>query len=256
MSSWDSVQYLKYKQERTQPSVDLAARIPELSAERVVDIGCGPGNSTEVLHRRFPEATVLGIDNSMEMLKTAATAHPDFVFRCCDVSCELPTLGCGYDVVFSNACLQWVPDHPKLLRELMGLLRDGGFLAVQIPLQFEQPVHRLIRETALSPEWKDYFPEVRDFYILTESEYFDLLSDISRDFSMWSTIYFHRMAGHEALLDWYRGTGLRPYLDVLPEERIPDFEAELMRKIKQEYLLQKNGEVIFRFPRLFFWAQK
>lgn len=236
--------------------MDLAARIPALSAKKVVDIGCGPGNSTEVLHRRFPEASVLGVDNSEQMLKTAMLKYPEFTFRYCDVSCDLPALGEEYDAVFSNACLQWVPDHPKLLKELMGLLRNGGILAVQVPLQSQQPVHRLIRETALSPKWRPFFPKVRDFYILTESEYFDVLSDIATDFSMWETIYYHRMAGHEALLEWYRGTGLRPYLDVLPKERIPDFEGELLQKIKEEYSLRKNGEVIFHFPRLFFWAKK
>ena len=118
MSSWDAAQYLKFGAQRTQPSRDLAARIPLEQPRKIIDIGCGPGNSTEVLRQRFPQADILGVDSSPEMIRAAAQAHPEMDF----------------DVVFSNACIQWIPNHPKLLREMMQLLRPGGILAVQIPI--------------------------------------------------------------------------------------------------------------------------
>ena len=132
MAQWNSQQYLKFEKERTQPAIDLAARIPLEHPQAVLDIGCGPGNSTHVLAQRFPEANILGVDQSLPMLEQAARQYPDLSFRQLDAHTELPTLGQRFDVVFSNACIQWVPDHPRLLREMMALLRPGGVLAVQV----------------------------------------------------------------------------------------------------------------------------
>ena len=129
MSSWDAAQYLKFGAQRTQPSRDLAARIPLEQPRKIIDIGCGPGNSTEVLRQRFPQADILGVDSSPEMIRAAAQAHPEMRFQLCDAGTELGTLDRDFDVVFSNACIQWIPNHPKLLREMMQLLRPGGILA-------------------------------------------------------------------------------------------------------------------------------
>ena len=128
MSSWDAAQYLKFGAQRTQPSRDLAARIPLEQPRKIIDIGCGPGNSTEVLRQRFPQADILGVDSSPEMIRAAAQAHPEMRFQLCDAGTELGTLDRDFDVVFSNACIQWIPNHPKLLREMMQLLRPGGIL--------------------------------------------------------------------------------------------------------------------------------
>lgn len=255
MSDWDAQQYLKFQKERTQPARDLAARL-EQTPEKVLDVGCGPGNSTAVLRRRFPNARITGVDSSENMLKAARAEHPGISFLRCDVSRELSRLPHDFDLVFSNACLQWVPDHPMLLPQLMGLLKPGGMLAVQVPINDREPIHQIIFRTVSREEWQKRIPYHRSFYTLTPEEYFDLLAENSVDFTMWETTYMHRLPSHQAILDWYRSTGLRPYLEAaVNEEARESFLQEVFRQVKEAYPVQKNGEIVFRFPRLFFMAQ-
>ena len=142
---WDSAAYLRFKAERTQPSIDLVKRIDLEQPRKLLDVGCGPGNSTQVLADAFPNALrIIGIDSSPEMIEAAKDDHPDMEFRICD-ALNLPSLGeDGFDVVFSNACIQWVPDHPRLIRDMLALLRPGGMLAVQVPMNYQEPIHRII----------------------------------------------------------------------------------------------------------------
>ena len=149
MADWHSEQYLKFAKERTQPARDLAARLTHLRPETVVDIGCGPGNSTQVLREVFPSADLFGIDSSPRMIEQARADHPNLCFRLCDAS----LLEGRYDLLFSNACLQWIPDHRTLLPALMGHLKDGGVLAVQMPRNGEEPLFRLIEVLAGEPHW-------------------------------------------------------------------------------------------------------
>lgn len=257
MAGWNSSQYLKFGAERTQPAIDLANRIGLEAPKKVIDIGCGPGNSTEVLARRFPDASILGIDSSPEMIEAAQRNHQGLEFRLCDAGKDLPKLGEGtFDVVFSNACIQWIPDHRSLLRDMMSLLRPDGVLAVQTPMNYEEPIHRIIGEVVSAKKWASRFPSPRIFYNLTQSEYFDLLSELSSGFTLWQTTYFHRLKSHEDIMEWYRGTGLRPYLDALPESDRPEFEQDIFDRLTGAYPKQKNGEIIFRFPRFFFLAVK
>lgn len=252
MSSWDAAQYLKFGAQRTQPSRDLAARIPLEQPRKIIDIGCGPGNSTEVLRQRFPQADILGVDSSPEMIRAAAQAHPEMRFQLCDAGTELGTLDRDFDVVFSNACIQWIPNHPKLLREMMQLLRPGGILAVQIPINQKEPIHQIIQALAAGEKWKAHFPSPRIFYQLTVSEYYDLLGEITDSFELWETVYMHAMLSHDAIMEWYRGTGLRPYLAALTPELQQEVEKDVLDGVKQAYPVQKDGSVIFPFPRLFF----
>lgn len=254
MSDWNSNQYLKFGNERTQPSVDLVNRITLQDPKRIADIGCGPGNSTKVLAARFMGAHVLGIDNSPGMLESAKRDYPELDFKLCDARSELPSLGNGFDIEFSNACIQWVPNHHKLLRDMMALVKPGGVLAIQSPLQYEQVIYKAICEIASSGKWNGRFDLDQTFHNLKQGEYFDLLSEISSEFSMWETVYYHRLGSHSEIMEWYRGAGLRPYLNVLDEEEKAEFERDLLEKVKERYPVQKNGEVIFRFPRLFFIA--
>ena len=152
---WDSAAYLRFKAERTQPSIDLVKRIDLEQPRKLLDVGCGPGNSTQVLADAFPNALrIIGIDSSPEMIEAAKDDHPDMEFRICD-ALNLPSLGeDGFDVVFSNACIQWVPDHPRLIRDMLALLRPGGMLAVQVPMNYQEPIHRIIGELAASDEWR------------------------------------------------------------------------------------------------------
>jgi len=256
MSSWDAAQYLKFGAQRTQPSRDLAARIPLEQPRKIIDIGCGPGNSTEVLRQRFPQADILGVDSSPEMIRAVAQAHPEMRFQLCDAGTELGTLDRDFDVVFSNACIQWIPNHPKLLREMMQLLRPGGILAVQIPINQKEPIHQIIQALAAGEKWKAHFPSPRIFYQLTVSEYYDLLGEITDSFELWETVYMHAMLSHDAIMEWYRGTGLRPYLAALTPELQQEVEKDVLDGVKQAYPVQKDGSVIFPFPRLFFLGER
>lgn len=256
MSDWSSKQYVKFINERTQPAYDLAGRIDMNEPENILDIGCGPGNSTEILCKMFPNARVTGIDSSTDMIETARRSVPGAQFKLCDAGMGLDSITEKYDIVFSNACIQWIPDHEKLLKSMMGLLRSGGKLAVQTPMNFDQPIHKIIQNVATDDAWRSRIKTTRHFYNLTEYEYFDVLSDISSDFTIWKTTYMHRLKDHEAIMEWYRGTGLRPYLSQLSQEDQIVFEKEIFAQIVVQYPVQKNGEIVFPFPRFFFVAVK
>lgn len=255
MSSWDSKQYLKFSKERTQPAIDLANRI-EINPQSIIDIGCGPGNSTAVLAGKFPNAKILGIDNSENMIISAKKNYPNIEFMLCDAENGFADIERKFDVVFSNACIQWIPNHEKLLNNMMSLLNKDGILAIQTPMNYEEPIHKIIVKVTKGDKWKDKFPNPRIFYNLMPSEYYDILSDISADFSMWTTTYFHRMKSHNDIMEWYRGTGSRPYISVLNENDKLEFEKDILEEVIKAYPKQKNGEIIFRFPRFFFIARK
>lgn len=255
MSDWNPQQYLKFKNERTQPALDLAARL-ELNPAKALDVGCGPGNSTQVVAERFPGAHILGVDSSASMIKTARRAHPELEFQQCDVSTQLDSLPRDFDLVFSNACIQWVPDHARLLPGLMSLLNPGGLLAVQVPINFQEPIHQIIARTVEREEWRERIPYHRSFHTLSQESYFGLLAKHAKDFTLWETIYMHRMPSHQAIMDWYSSTGLRPYLDAaVDEEARQGFYNQVFQQVQEAYPVQENGEIIFRFPRLFFIAR-
>ena len=256
LADWSSEQYLKFERERTQPAKDLCHRIERDAPQKVLDVGCGPGNSTRILRERYPRAEILGIDSSPNMIEAARAACPGAVFQLCDAGRELDTLEGEFDVIFSNACIQWIPDHPSLLRGLMGKLRAGGVLAVQTPMNIKEPIHKIIGEIVRSDRWRDRLPNPRIFYNLTQEEYFDLLSELSGEFSLWQTTYCHRMSSHSDIIEWYRGTGLRPYLNALSKEEGTAFEQEVYERVVEAYPKRQNGEILFRFPRFFFTAVK
>lgn len=256
MPEWNAKQYTKFIKERTQPAIDLANRINLSSPNEIIDIGCGPGNSTRVLYEKFPKAHITGADNSENMLKQARDNNPNLDFKLFDANTDFPLLKQKFDVVFSNACIQWLPNHKELIPKMMSVLKDGGILAVQTPMNYKEPIHIIISELVKGAKWKDKFAKPRIFYNLTQGEYFDLLSDISSDFSIWETVYCHRMASHESIMEWYKGTGLRPYLEALSEQDAKEFENDVFAEVKKAYPIQANGEIIFRFPRFFFTAVK
>lgn len=256
MSDWNSEQYLKFKKDRTQPSIDLAGRLYAENPQRIIDIGCGPGNSTAVLKKRYPDAYVLGADFSPNMIEKAKAEHDDIDFMIFDATKDFEKLSDKFDIVFSNACIQWVPNHQKLLKDMMSILNSNGIMAIQVPINEEQAVHRIIKKVIRTEKWNGRFTSTREFYTLTESEYFDILSEISTDFSLWKTIYCHRMPSHQSIIEWYKGTALRPYLDALDDMEKEEFERDILSELKKEYPVQANGEIMFRFPRLFMLAEK
>lgn len=256
MSGWNAEQYAKFIKERTLPSIDLANKINLENPREIIDIGCGPGNSTRVLKDRFPDAHIVGADYSQNMIDKAKSQNDGIDFMLFDANNDFPLLNKKFDVVFSNACIQWIPNHRELIKNMMGVLNDGGVLAVQTPMNYKEPIHRIISELSTGGKWKNKFDSPRIFYNLTQSEYFDLLSEISSDFSVWETVYCHRMPSHESIMDWYKGTGLRPYLEALSEEDAIEFEKDVYEEVVRAYPIQANGEIIFRFPRFFFTAVK
>ncbi|MCI7690866.1 MAG: methyltransferase domain-containing protein [Oscillospiraceae bacterium] len=255
MADWNSAQYLKFKAQRTQPASDLAARI-DINPLEIIDIGCGPGNSTRVVKDRFPNARAIGADSSENMLETARRDNPDCEFIQLDAGGDLSEFSGKFDLVFSNACIQWIPNHSALLPNLFYMLKSGGALAVQIPVNFDEPIHKIIGKITMSEKWRAHFPNPRIFYTLTEGEYFDILSDLTSDFEMWKTIYFHRMPSYDSIIEWYKSTGLKPYLDVLSDAEKEEFINDVRAEVEKAYPTQKNGEIIFRFPRLFFIAKR
>ncbi len=253
MGEWNANQYLKFENQRTQPALDLASRIRDYSPVTAIDIGCGPGNSTNIVKKTFPNANITGIDSSPNMIDKASLNYPDLHFELCDVK----SLAGKYDVIFSNACLQWVPDHANLIPRLIkDNLNDGGVIAVQIPMNGDEPFYKIIKEVASDKKWGFSEERLDNNCTLTPNEYYNILSGCSNFFQIWETTYYHNLPDHKALIEWVKGTRIRLYLAQLDEETGKKFENEIMERAKEVYPLMDSGEVILRFRRFFFTAIK
>lgn len=251
---WDAGQYLRFEAERTRPVHDLLARVPG-PVERAVDLGCGPGNSTEVLAARFPDAVVEGIDSSLEMITAAQARLPGLRFSVADLAVWR---GEGQDLLLANAVLQWLPDHAALLPRLLSALRPGGWLAVQMPDNANEPSHRLMREVSLAGPWAERQAGARAAFggRRRAEDYFDILRAAGAEVDLWRTSYIHVLpGGPEAVVDWVSGTGLRPYLSVLEPEERADYLARYRAAISDAYP-ERQGVTLLPFPRLFFVAHR
>lgn len=255
MSDWNSEQYLKFKAQRTQPAVDLAKRITAGQPKNILDIGCGPGNSTAVLKERFPKSEILGVDSSENMIEKAKKSYPDLRFRICDVTSELDSLD-TYDVIFSNACLQWIPNHREFIPAVFGKLNKNGVLAVQIPMNGEEPLFKIINKVTTEPRWNFSGMNVEANETLLPEEYFDILSFCTDSFDIWETVYYHRMPSVEAMVEWVKGARLRPYINALDKPNAKLLEDEISEYAAEIYGKQENGEIIFKFRRFFFTATR
>lgn len=254
---WDSEKYLLFKNERTRPSYDLVMSIGIDSPKKIIDIGCGPGNSTENLYKRFPDADILGIDSSEDMLIKARKTYENLPmkFQRADVTSESGIEG-KYDIVFSNACLHWIGNHEKLIPKLFESVNEGGVFAVQMPLSYRLIIYDIVGKIGEEEKWRGRFSDVQKIKTNPPEFYFDVLSELTDNFSIWETVYYHRMKSYEDIIDWYKGTGLRPYFAVLDENEGKEFESEIINSLKEFLPRQKNGEIIYKFPRLFFTAVK
>jgi trans-aconitate 2-methyltransferase len=256
MPSWNPDLYLQFANERNQPILDLVARIHLADPRRIIDLGCGPGNSTALLHQRWPEADTTGLDNSPDMLAAAAKAYPPMKWQEGDAGTW--TADVPFDLVFSNAALQWVPDHATVLPRLLEQAGQPGALAVQMPLHFESPVHQLILEIARDPAWRHCMEQaVHAIRVERPGFYYDLLQPHAARLDLWETIYHHILDGPQAIVDWIRGTGLRPFLQALPDEgQKSRFLELLLAGVTEAYPRQKDGRVLFPFRRLFLVAYR
>ena len=250
---WDPVQYLRFGDERSRPFFELTARIAADAPSAVVDLGCGPGMLTAALARRWPGAEVRGIDNSAEMID-AARSLPDadgqrLSFALGDVTDFTPDG--DVDVIVSNAVLQWVPDHLAVVSRWAGFLRPGGWLAFQVPANFDQPSHRAIADLAGSDRWRPLLAGVRLNRQSTDPvQYVDLLSRAGLEVDAWETTYLHVLHGDDPVVEWYKGSGLRPVIAALPPQEAAEFLAEFRARMAEAYPAAPYGTV-FPFRRVF-----
>lgn len=251
---WSARQYLKFEDERTRPPRDLLAQVPLARARRVVDLGCGPGNSTELLIERFPDADVIGLDSSPDMLRQARERLPGRSFVEADIAAWSPDA--ETDLLFANAVFQWLPDHPAVLRRLVSALPEGGVLAVQMPDNTQEPALRLMREVAASGPWagnRALDAAARDD-LPTPGGYYDLLKPVCRHLDVWHIHYNHVMAGPQAIVEWFKGSSLRPFTSALDPAMREAYLAAYGAKIADAYPARYDGKVLLKFPRLFILA--
>ena len=250
---WDPRQYLRYTDERLRPALDLMARIDLAQPASIVDLGCGPGNVTAILARRWPAAAVLGIDASAPMLERARAAAPTCWFELGDFSTWTPAA--PVDLIYSNAALHWRGEHAALFPRLVGQLAPGGVLAVQMPAMHNAPLRRLQQEVAADGPWAGLLADVDAARaILEPGEYYDILRPIVASLDIWETTYLHVLTGEDAVVQWAMGTSLKPFLDRLPADMRPDFLAAYAAALRPEYPRRADGTTLLPFRRMFIMA--
>ena len=255
MTAWNPELYLRFADERMQPSLDLIARIGLEAPSRIMDLGCGPGNSTQVLRRRWPYSLVCGMDNSPEMIAAAQAQFPTEKWLCKDVAswqADNP-----FDLVFSNAALHWLSDHAILFPRLLAQVAAGGALAVQIPARSDSPLQHITLETAQLEKWRERLqPATRALTKESLAFYHEVLRPLATRLDLWETDYIHILDGAQSVVTWFRGTGLRPYLAALSENEQADFLQAILQGCEKAYPQQRDGRVLFTFRRLFIIAYK
>lgn len=256
MSDWDPESYLRFANERTQPSIDLISRIHIDSPKAIIDIGCGPGNSTQALRRRWPKCDILGLDYSEAMIAKARLDYPNERWMVGDAA-KFDAKD-KYDLVFSNATLQWIPRHEELLPRLIGGVKSGGAFAAQIPMFKTMPINVAIETVAGRSEWRRYTASCAELFTYRDAgTYYGILAGLVEKVDMWETSYIHILDSHEALIDFCRSTALKPYLEKLPSDEARErFEDDLLAECKRRYSLQGNGKLLFPFDRLFIAGYK
>ncbi|MGP1679418.1 MAG: methyltransferase domain-containing protein [Burkholderiales bacterium] len=251
--SWDPQQYSRFAGQRLRPALDLIARIPIEHPRTVIDLGCGTGNVTRILRNRWPNAGITGIDGSPQMLAEARKVEAGIGWEQIDVVAWNPPA--KFDLLFSNAALHWLGDHPALFARLSGNVAGGGVLAVQMPRNFGAPSHTLIHELAATPPWRDALGGLlRPQPVLTPEAYYDLLAPNSRTLDIWETEYLQILEGENPVAEWTKGTWLAPLLAALvPDARLA-FESEYRRLVAEAYPRRADGKTLFPFRRLFIVA--
>lgn len=250
--TWNPSQYLKFSADRLRPALDLIARVPDRLPRILVDLGCGAGNVTALLQARWPDCRVTGVDASPEMLARARADHPGIAWQQADIG--VWRADSAPDLIFSNAALHWLPDHGTLFPRLLAELAPGGFLAVQMPANFDAPSHAEIRPLAAEPVWRERLADARMGAILPPAAYYELLAPRCRHIDIWECTYWQVLTGDDPVVNWVRGTTLTPYLDRLDGKGQEDFLAAYGRRIAAAYPRRGDGTTLFPFRRLFIVA--
>ncbi|KAL4912256.1 S-adenosyl-L-methionine-dependent methyltransferase [Aspergillus aurantiobrunneus] len=250
-SDWNAKQYLKFEAERTRPSRDLLAQIPLDSPTRVVDLGCGPGNSTAALAAQYPQARVTGMDSSPDMIQKARATLPDIEFAVDDLGSYTPQH--PVDLFFSNAVLQWLPrdERLRIVKRLIESQPAGGVFAFQVPDNLSEPSHVAMQETAANGPWANVLNSAGRDSFQSPQEIYDQLKPVCAEVNVWHTHYYHSLENHEAVVEWVKGTGLRPFIDPLSAADKESFLQAYLERLEQVYPKSIDGRVLLRYPRLF-----
>ncbi|MFI3310828.1 trans-aconitate 2-methyltransferase [Ewingella allii] len=256
MKDWNPDLYRQFEAERTRPAAELLARVLHPNAKFITDLGCGPGNSTELLQHAYPQALLTGLDTSQAMLEKARERLPSCRFEKVDIREWKPTQ--PQDIIYGNASLQWVTGHEELIPHLMQQLAPEGVFAVQMPDNLSQPSHQLMQKVADQPEWRNAIAGVDNSrkQLLTTEQYYDLLASQGALVDIWRTTYYHVMPSAKAIVDWLSATGLRPFLAPLDENQQEAFLASYLQELEKVYLPRADRSVLLAFPRLFLIARK
>lgn len=253
--SWHAQQYSIFEAQRTRPVRDLIAAIPTTVVRNAIDLGCGPGNSTEILAQRFAQARISGLDSAADMLHAARERLPHLNFEAGDIGHWQAAQ--PQDVILANASLQWLPDHNQLYPHLVAQLAAGGTLAVQTPDNLEEPAHRALREVAGNGPWAERFAGFTLPPRHGASFYYRLLKPLCQQVDVWRTTYHHPLAGGiSAVVQWFRGSALGPYLSQLDTHQAEAFLAQYHVELTKAYEVLPDGSVLLPFPRLFVVAQR
>ncbi len=251
--TWDPERYLAYADERGRPFLDLLGRVGAEAPASVLDLGCGPGNLTALLRRRWPDAEIRGLDSSPEMIEKARLADPSIAFEVADLR-TWAVEGDPVDVLVSNAALQWVPGHLELLPVLAGRVLPGGWLAFQVPGNFGEPSHTIRRDLAAEAPYAEHTRDVSVPSSHDPAVYLASLAALGCTVDAWETTYLHVLTGDDPVYAWVSGTGARPTLQALPVALRPAFEHEFKRRLRAAYP-QHDGRVVLPFRRIFLVAR-
>ena len=260
--TWSAKGYAAFEDERTRPVRELLSAVPDRGVHNAIDLGCGPGNSTQVLAARFPGAALRGIDSSPDMIAAARTRLPGLRFDILEIERWIGTPRSddpeSWDLILANAVLQWMPDHGGLFPALVARLARGGCLAVQMPDNLDEPAHRLMREVAAEGPWagKLATAAAARSTLMAADGYYQLLRACGCRPEIWRTTYYHPLAaGASAVVEWFKGSGLRPFIASLGDEELTEFLARYQSAVARAFPVMADGSILLPFPRLFLVAR-
>ena len=253
--TWDPDRYLTYADERGRPFVELVSRVGAEEPHLVVDLGCGAGNLTRLLADRWPEARVVGVDSSRPMVERAGRVE-GICAELGDIREWATSAADQVDVLVTNAALQWVPGHLELLPALVGRVSPGGWFALQVPGNFDEPSHTIRRDLAAEPLYAAHSSGVAVPDAHDAATYLRVLQDAGCEVDAWETTYLHVLEGQDAVFTWVSGTGARPTLQAVPEDLRATFEAEFRARLREAYPADDRGRVVLPFRRVFAVAHR